>query len=577
MVRRLARCAASFVPACLAAPLLSGCYGDFELLACTYSDPTSCDDGPASASATTGTTGETTGGAGGSGASGGAVPTSDGPEPGPGSTDATVGGPAGSTGEPSDPPPWVSDLVCDPASAEDVGPTVVTYTASPDAIAAELLDDGVVIASAPVGEPLVFPVISAPHNNPGSELTVRVRDAGGQTGEASIYQPSTVPPPGSEVWTTLEQNDGQHSTGSGVALQGGRALAAGVLYEGNKLIGTLRRFDKTGKWKLTPEGWSKEHTVWTGGEPLVSASLGPTALAVDAEQNIILVGTAIVLGEPRLYLARFHPGGDLDWELLENVGTEARGVAVRADGTIYVTGARRTNKAPDRWDMATWVYSADKTAHGPDIFKDPADLENERNERGWGIAVLKSGRIAAVGTREVYDLQQNKSWLRGVIVLYEGKGKRVGEWTSQGDKMNHDALLAVVATDDGLAGCGYAQNLPNEKTQILLRWFDDTLTESKAPRLELTTGAAQCNAIGFTRDGKTLVGGSVHEGFKGGDNAWIFAVKDAAEPSASYLKLDGPAHGIDRVTALSCDYTCAWTGFLQVGDTLQWITGMIRG
>ncbi|MCY0994703.1 hypothetical protein OV203_46690 [Nannocystis sp. ILAH1] len=476
-----------------------------------------------------------------------------------------------------DDPPWVTELACDPQEATEVGPTVVTYTASPDAVEAELLDDGVVIATAPAGEPFVFPVIGSATNNPGSLLTVRVRDLGGQTAEASIFQPSVVGPPGEEIWKTIEQNDGEQSMGAGVAQLDGLALSAGVVLENLQVFGILRRFDKAGKWFGVPGAWSKPHTTWTGIETLKPASLGPSALAVDPDGFIVLAGTAIMLGEPRMYVARFTADGALVWELLHNPGTEARGVGVTLDGTIYVTGAILTGKMPEKWDMATWVYGPDKTAHGVDVFREELlDPTNTFSERGRGVAVLQDGRVAVVGTRQVGDPNDpNVPFSRGVVLIYDSLTIRVGEWSSAGTLAPHDALLAVVATDDGLAACGYVQEELDQKTQLVVRWFDDALQE-QAPRVEATTYASTCNAVGFTREGRTIVGGSLVEANLGA-NAWIFAVEDGASPLIQYLKLDGPTQGNDHVTALACDYACAWTGSLQVGNQFQWITGMFRG
>lgn len=558
---------------------LPGCYGDIELQACTYvEEPTGCDDslGPANAAGSAFTTGEAEGsGTEGGGASGGTAPTTTTPGATTGSASETIGPPE--TGEPVDDPPWIAEIACDPEIAKEVGPTVVTYTASPDAVEAELLDDGVVIATAPAGEPLVFPVIGAATNNPGSELTVRVRDAGGQTAEASIFQPSMVGPPGGEIWTAIEENDGQQSMGGAAALQDGLALAAGVVWDGMQILGTVRKFNGSGKWLDVAGAWSKPHPSWTGLTALKDAHLGPSALAIDAEGFIVLAATATKASGPRMYVARFFPGGELAWEVLHNVGTEARGVGVTPDGTIYVTGGIRTAVAPDRWDMATWVYGIDGTAYGVDEFREsPAeDPQNILSERGRGVASLKDGRVAVVGTREVRDPITNDLLIRGVVLLYEAHVIRVEEWSSPGDLAKNDALLAVAATDDGLTACGYVQADMNPKTQLVVRWFDDALQE-KAPRVETSVGASTCDAIGYTREGRTIVGGSIVETGSGA-NAWIFAVEDATSPLVEYLKLDGPTQGDDRVTALACDYTCAWTGALQVGNHFQWITGMFRG
>jgi hypothetical protein len=219
-----------------------------------------------------------------------------------------------SAGLPIDPPPTVENLVCDPEKAEEIGPVSCTYDRASDATVAELLDDGQVVATGLAGDPLIFPVTSAPHNNPGSTITVRVRDEGDQTSETLIYQPSTVKDPGTEIWTSPEPNNGQLSMASAVALQGNYVVAAGVYWKNSKLVGTLRRYDLGGDWFGTAEGWSVPHTEWTALPWLETAYLGPTGLAVDAEGNIILVGIAIDDDEPRSYVSRFHPDGTLHWE-----------------------------------------------------------------------------------------------------------------------------------------------------------------------------------------------------------------------------------------------------------------------
>jgi hypothetical protein len=483
------------------------------------------------------------------------------------------------TALPIDPPPEVWDLYCDPEVADEVGPATCTYKASPDAVEADLLDDGVIVATGPAGAPLVFPITSAQHNNPGSELTIVVRDAAGQTAQTAIYQPSVVKDPGSEVWTKHEPNDGQASMARGVALQDGHVIAAGVHWTNSKLVGTLRRYDLSGEWVATDNGWSKKHTDWTQRPDLTAAPLGLAGVAVDAGGNIVAAGTAVVGDEPRMYLARFYPDGTLHWEVLGEIPTEASAVGVQPDGTIWVAGSVRTSTAPDRWDLKVWVYDPDKQAYGPDTYKDPDDMWNDRSERANAVAVLPGGRVVVAGMREVYVDLQHPYTRRGVALVYEGKGKRVSDWTSAGDKMFHDEILAAVATDSGVAFGGYAQENPSDpasKPQILVRWHDADLKEELAPRLEVTPGGGTCNAIGYNREGATIVGATVSE-FGEGDNQWIFAVRDAALPMIEYMKRDGDDSGDDGVLSLVCDYMCAWSGFEGVGGAAKWIAGLRRG
>jgi hypothetical protein len=583
MIRRLGLPAAPLLAvACLSLPVPLACFGNVELEACTFTDPTGCDDAASAAASSTGatpgdavtTSGATTGSGGttGEGGSGGATTTAD---------DTAASSGTDTLGEPVDPPPTIADLVCDPEVADEVGPTFCTYTASADAVAADLLDDGQVIASGPANGSVIFPVTSGPNNNPGSLITVTVRDEAGQTASASLYQASTVKEPGTEKWTTIEPNDGVFSSAGAVALQGDFVIAAGVHYKNPQVIGTLRRYDQGGVWTPSDVGFSKSHGDWTKLPWLKSGNFGPTGLAVDAEQNIILVGIGFENGDPRRYVARFHPDGALDWEVPGPVGTEARGVGVQPDGTIYVAGAKRTSVNPERWDMEVSVYGADKTAYGPISYSDPGDTFNQRSERGRAVVVLKSGRVVILGTREIVDLNDDQQFItRGVALLFEGKGKRVGaEWTSSGDKLMFDAILAGTATDEGFATCGYAHADPDEpgsKNQILIRWHGEDLQEVKAPRLETTQGTAVCNALGYNMEGATIVGAHVNV-LGQNDNQWIFAVRDAADLRVDYLKHNGASNGPDRVQAIDCEYLCAWAGIESVDGAVQWIAGLRRG
>jgi len=582
MFRPLGLPAPLLAVACLALPVPLACFGNVELEACTFTDPTGCDDAASAAASSTGatpgdagltTSGTTSSSLGTTGEDGSVGATT-------AMTTATTGG-TDTIGQPIDPPPTIEDLACDPEVADEVGPTVCTYTASADAVVADLLDDGEVIASGPASGSVIFPVTSGPNNNPGSMITVTVRDEAGQTASASLYQASTVKEPGSEKWTTLEPNDGAFSTAGAVALQGDFVVAAGVHYKNPQVVGTLRRYDQGGVWTPSDVGWSKSHGDWTKLAWLKSGNLGPTGIAIDAEQNIILVGIGFENGEPRRYVARFHPDGALDWEVPGPVGTEARGVGVQPDGTIYVAGAKRTGVNPERWDMEVSVYGADKTAYGPISYSDPDDTFNQRSERGRAVVVLKSGRVVVAGTREIKDPNDDKKWItRGVALLFEGKGKRVGgEWTSSGDKLEYDVIQAGVATDEGFASCGYAYsdpNMPGSKNQILIRWHGEDLQEIKAPRLETTQGAAMCNALGYNMEGATIVGAHVNV-LGENDNQWIFAVRDAADLRVDYLKHNGASNGPDRVQALDCEYLCAWAGVESVDGAVQWIAGLRRG
>lgn len=477
-----------------------------------------------------------------------------------------------------DEPPWIAELVVEPAVAVEIGPSIVTYKASPDAVEADLLDDGALVATRPAGEAFVFPVTSAPHNNPGSMLRVVVRDAAQQVAYAEKYQPSEVKAPGTPVWTSIDADDGGSDGGGSVALQDDFVVSAGFKLGGDQARMTLRRYDHAGGWLASEDGWSRDHPAWTKSPVLAASNITGSAVAIDGGGSIIAVGNLTDGVDTRVYLARFTPDGDFDWELLGNPGTEGRGVDVTADGTIYVAGAIRTDQNPDRWDLAVWVHGADKVAHGSDVYADPGDELNQRSERGRAVAVLASGRIAVAGTREVQVPGWDEPLTRGVLLLYEGKGKRVGEWSSPGEVRPVDAVLAAVATVDGVALGGHAIDPadPQKRPQILLRWLREDLSETRAPHLEATLGGASCTALGYTIERKLIVGANVQEGDQS-DNVWIFAVGGPADPPITYVKYNGPAAAADRIFGLDCRYMCAWSGYQGTALGGQWMTALLRG
>jgi hypothetical protein len=493
---------------------------------------------------------------------------------------SSTGGSSSETGAPIDPPPWITDLACDPASADEVGPTLVTYTASPDAVEADLLDDGQLLATGPANGSFVFPVVNAETNNPGSTLTVVVRDAGGQEASDSLFQPSNVKEAGSPVWTTLEQGS-TFATASAAALQDGHAVVAGFQAINGKLVGTLRRYDTTGHWFGVVDGWERLHTDWTKFPDLQTGGVSLSGIAVDTDQAIVVVGTALGLGEQNMYVVRFHADGSLHWEIRGEPGTGARGVGIKPDGTIFIAGSQLMSTNPDRYDWRVWVYDNDGRAHGHDPYKDPTDFMNKHDEFARAVAVLADGRVVVGGMGEITDPNdQMNDVLRGIAILYEGKGKRVGEpWISPGDQGEDEAIFAAVATTDGFATCGYAQDDPSDPTnkrQILVRWHGEDLKEIQAPRLEFVPGGGECNALGYNLDGETIVAATIAEKNQG-DNSWIFAVHDAVGLLTSYMKRNGLANGTDRILGLRCEYMCAWAGAEEVDGAMQWIAGMIRG
>jgi hypothetical protein len=226
------------------------------------------------------------------------------------------------------------------------------------------------------------------------------------------------------------------------------------------VIGTLRRYDQGGQWLGSDVGWSKSHTDWTEYPWLKTGNFGATGVAVDAEQNIILVGIAFQDGQPRSYIARFDPNGVFQWEIAGLVGTEARGVGVQPDGTIYVAGAKRTGVDPERWDMEISVFGADKTAYGPIAYSDPDDIKNLRSERGRAVIVLKSGRVVIVGTREIVDpndTTEGDHARRGAAVRGQGQARRRG--------VDIVRRQAVVRRDHG--GSGHRRGLRHLRLRLL--------------------------------------------------------------------------------------------------------------
>jgi hypothetical protein len=492
--------------------------------------------------------------------------------------DSSESSASSTTGAPVE-PLWV-DIV-PPVGVEEIGPSVIEYEASPNATTAKLIVDGEVVDEGPVTGSLVFPVTSDKYN-PGTMVTVRVykdeEENDEEYAEDEEWQACNVKEPGSNVWTALDE-EGMGGTASAVALQDGNVVATGNKFIG-KVVGVLRRYDEMGHWKMTADGLDRKHTEWTEYVDLKAEALSPSGIAVDSEQAIVVVGTAMIDGEQEMYVARFHPDGSLHWETRGELGSGARGVGIKPDGTIFIAGSQRVSNNPPQFDLRVWVYDADGTAYGYVAYKDSDDIENKRDEFGRAVTVLADGRVVVAGMGEIRDPEdQSKEVQRGLVLLFQAKGVHVGTWLSPGDPMKHDAILAAVTTPEGFATCGYGQDDPNSKKQILVRWHEMDLEVLEPPRLELTPGDGVCNALGYNLEGDTIVGATVDETWKGqGENGWIFAIKGASSPLTPYAKRNGLGNGNDHLLGLRCEYMCAWAGTEQAENgTMQWIVGMIRG
>ena len=319
-------------------PLLTACFGDpGGLEACTFTDPTYCDDPDATATGPTGgstSAGVTTGEPGSEGSS----------------TETTGTEGSSSTGTPADPPPQIFALIVEthndtPGQIFEAGEVQLALLASDDVAEVDILYGDTFVATLPIAAfPYTFDITSQTMCDGSRTFTAIVRDAKGQSDMDTADLYCQLPAPGSEEYTRPYPGVSGSGGAAIVSLLDGSAIVAGVL-DGHMAL-----------WRLDPKGnvaagWPKTLADWTMYPDLVVKESSAAAVSVDATGAIFVGGTIENGSTTWRYLAKLTDQGERIYEDPGfKDGEEISALATSATGDTLAAGSVRTSDQPLAYD-----------------------------------------------------------------------------------------------------------------------------------------------------------------------------------------------------------------------------------
>ncbi len=176
--------------------------------------------------------------------------------------------------------------------------------------------------------------------------------------------------------------------------------------------------------------WARTYSGYVRGDGR------PITLAVDTSGNVVVVGGSSSSLE---YLTiKYSSAGGLLWTRRcrapgINAPTRANGVAVDADGNVYVTGQSTGMGGDPHYDYATVKYSSEGVALWTNRYTAPVI----RNENAQAIALDPSGNVCVTGT--VYGGFAGNDW---TTIKYSSGG--VPAWTN---RFNNGGEVSAMAVD----------------------------------------------------------------------------------------------------------------------------------
>jgi hypothetical protein len=461
------------------------------------------------------------------------------------SGESTGSGMSETSGAPQAAPPEIESFV-GPPSVWQVGAVELKIAAAGEVEEVELQLEHVPVVTVAGGELAhVWEVLGEQQNGPHLWTAV----ARGPGGEASLDLeiPVLVPPPGEVQWQLELPADGDLSVGFGVTtIPGGGVVVSGV--RASRAI--VRRYDGgavTSTW--TPTTWGSEFA----DEPSIGVDV---ALAPDGA--FVVAANIGVSGVRRRYVAKLTPSGDMLWERAGNVGEEAAGITVDAEGNVYLAGSQL---GPfDTTALAVWSWNADG---GEPWTRSWGAGESELEEHGAAVAVVND-HVVVVGWQQPEDDEAGVG-ARSVAVFFTPQGADYGAtWISVGE-FGGDAALDVVTIGDEfcLAGWAWAANDPQ---RALVRCSVDL----EPTEVYVSTKASIARSIAHNRVGEVVIAGEESSG--AGERAFVAALQTWI--TAEHWNTQ-PVESGSRAFGVACDEwgACTWTGFTTTDNTAVCVAG----
>lgn len=279
---------------------------------------------------------------------------------------------------------------------------------------------------------------------------------------------------GSAAYATVLRYDSSHGYFWDVTfngLNGGYNVTYDVASDGSEYVYGTGFIDVSGQdiniW-VGKYNFSDGSEVWfkTFNGTSNSEDIG-RAIAADAEENVYVAGYTTVAGEGKnIWLRKYKPDGTIDFTKTynnddQNLDDEAYGIAVDAEGNIYLTGAISVDGPADQ-DIWVRKYDAD----GNVIWTETVGGSADSQDRGTDVAIGPNGELYVVG------------WLINTVSSVDIFIRRYDPadgsilWTDMPDFSNSDAANAVVVDAVGNLYVAGEISETGEGINVWLRKYD---------------------------------------------------------------------------------------------------------
>jgi uncharacterized delta-60 repeat protein len=237
---------------------------------------------------------------------------------------------------------------------------------------------------------------------------------------------------GDTAWTrTWDSGTGDDETRSVVADGSGNVYASGWFDNGTNLDLRLAKYDTDGNllWESTRD---------SGGDDYGNA------VTVDDDGYVYLAGReGPGIWPDRFYYAKYDPQGGLVWEAfydVENHAESAFGIAVDAEGCIYMHGAIFTGVPDDGYDLLTLKCDAE----GDTVWSRTINTGKPDYAAHNTVAVDTWGNVYICGWFDNDSLVSTRDWF---VVKYDEGGNI--EWEKVIDTGYDDGAQGIAVDSDG--------------------------------------------------------------------------------------------------------------------------------
>ena len=312
---------------------------------------------------------------------------------------------------------------------------------------------------------------------------------------------------------------------------------------------------------LSTMGATSLEWVETHDGPLHGSDAGQ-AVAVDANEDVYVVGTEIVFGsDSDIWLRKYDGDGNTLWtdtyDSPAHRDDQGFGVAVDGSGDVYVVGSEDRTDLGQGADIWLRKYDSDGNVLWTRTYDSPA----HRDDQGYDVAVDNDGGVYVVGTEYRHDLgERDNIWLG----KYDTDGNVLWTQTHDGAASRSDIGYGVAVDDSSNVFVIGSETVGGQNADIWIAKYDSGGNQQWSRTYDGGSPHADGGRdIAVGEDGNIYAAGVVYTS-DGHDDVWIGKL----DTNGNFLWTDiydGPSHKTDY----GADVAAGAGGVYVVGVTDQ--------